>query len=78
MTAFGPTVIELANDPAPTDSTFSTRPDRQRLDFLTDLHNCDLLVLDDFLTIPVTGHTAAGLLNMLAASRKGHRIAGCR
>ncbi len=40
----------------------------QRLDFLTDLHNCDLLVLDDFLTIPVTGHTAAGLLNMLAAS----------
>lgn len=26
---------------------------QRRLDCLTDLHNCDLLVLDDFLTTPV-------------------------
>ncbi|BBY56087.1 hypothetical protein MKOR_33380 [Mycolicibacillus koreensis] len=32
-----------------------------------DLHNCDLLVLDDFLTTPVTPQTAAELLNILAA-----------
>ncbi|MBB1010693.1 ATP-binding protein, partial [Dietzia sp. SLG510A3-3B2-2] len=29
------------------------------------LHNCDLLVLDDFLTTPVAPHTAAELLNIL-------------
>ena len=40
---------------------------QRRLDFLTDLHNCDLLVLDDFLTTPVAAHTAAELLNILAA-----------
>lgn len=40
---------------------------QQRLDFLTDLHNCDLLVLDDFLTTPINQHTAAELLNILAA-----------
>src|SRR5699024_9734124 len=40
---------------------------QRRLDFLTDLHNCDLLVLDDFLTTPVAPHTAAELLNILAA-----------
>ena len=27
----------------------------QRLTFLTGLHTCDLLVLDDFLTTPITG-----------------------
>ena len=39
----------------------------QRLTFLTGLHTCDLLVLDDFLTTPITGETAAELLNILAA-----------
>lgn len=40
---------------------------QQRLDFLNDIHNCDLLVLDDFLTTPITQETAADLLNILAA-----------
>ena len=40
---------------------------QKRLDFLTDLHNCDLLVIDDFLTTPINQHTAAELLNILAA-----------
>lgn len=43
------------------------RTDPGRLRLLTDLHTCDLLVLDDFLTTPVTGETAAELLNILAA-----------
>ena len=43
------------------------RQDAQRLTFLTGLHTCDLLVLDDFLTTPITGETAAELLNILAA-----------
>lgn len=43
------------------------RSDPARLRFLTELHNCDLLVLDDFLTTPITGETAAELLNILAA-----------
>ena len=37
------------------------------MDFLTDLHNCDVLILDDFLTTPITQETAAELLNILAA-----------
>lgn len=40
---------------------------QKRLDFLTDLHNCNLLVIDDFLTTPINQHTAAELLNILAA-----------
>ena len=36
--------------------------DPARLRFLTDLHSCDALVLDDFLTTPITGETAAELL----------------
>lgn len=40
---------------------------QHRLDFLTDLHNCDVLILDDFLTTPITQETAAELLNILAA-----------
>jgi len=43
------------------------RQDAQRLTFLTGLHTCDLLVLDDFLTTPIPGETAAELLNILAA-----------
>ena len=43
------------------------RQDAARLAFLTGLHTCDLLVLDDFLTTPITGETAAELLNILAA-----------
>ncbi len=43
------------------------RQDAQRLAFLNGLHGCDLLVLDDFLTTPITGQTAAELLNILAA-----------
>lgn len=43
------------------------RQDKQRLDFLTGVHTCELLVLDDFLTTPITGETAAELLNILAA-----------
>lgn len=38
--------------------------------FLADLHTCDALFLDDFLTTPVTSETAAELLNILA-SREG-------
>ena len=45
--------------------------DAQRLRFLDDLNACDLLVLDDFLTTPITSDTAAQLLNILAA-REGH------
>lgn len=41
--------------------------DPARLRFLEALHSCDLLVLDDFLTTPITGETAAELLNILAA-----------
>lgn len=41
--------------------------DVERLKFLGRLHSCDLLVLDDFLTTPITSHTAAELLNILAA-----------
>ena len=43
------------------------RQDAARLAFLTGLHTCDLLVLDDFLTTPIPGETAAELLNILAA-----------
>lgn len=43
------------------------RQDAQRLSFLTSLHTRDLLVLDDFLTTPITGGIAAELLNALAA-----------
>lgn len=43
------------------------RADPARLKFLAKLHNCDLLVLDDFLTTPIAGETAAELLNILAA-----------
>jgi DNA replication protein DnaC len=43
------------------------RHDAQRLAFLTGVHTCELLVLDDFLTTPITGETAAELLNILAA-----------
>ncbi len=43
------------------------RQDTRRLAFLDSLHACDLLVLDDFLTTPITGQTAAELLNILAA-----------
>lgn len=43
------------------------RADAERLKFLTGLHSCDLLVLDDFLTTPITSETAAELLNILAA-----------
>ena len=41
--------------------------DAQRLRFLDELTACDLLVLDDFLTTPITSATAAQLLNILAA-----------
>ena len=41
--------------------------DPARLKFLNSLHSCDLLVLDDFLTTPITSETAAELLNILAA-----------
>jgi len=44
--------------------------DTERLRFLQDLHSCDVLVLDDFLTTPITSQTAAELLNILA-SREG-------
>lgn len=40
---------------------------QRRLDFLTELRDYDLLVLDDFLTTPITPRTAAELLNILAA-----------
>src|SRR5699024_3685863 len=38
-----------------------------RLDFLTDLHNCDVLLLDDLLTTPIPQEIASELLNILAA-----------
>ena len=41
--------------------------DPARLKFLEDLHSCDALVLDDFLTTPISSETAAELLNILAA-----------
>ena len=47
------------------------RADTARLRFLDGLHACDVLVLDDFLTTPITSETAAELLNILAA-REGH------
>lgn len=43
------------------------RSDPERLRFLTGVHTCDLLVLDDFLTTPISGDTASELLNILAA-----------
>lgn len=46
------------------------RNDAARLKFLDGLHACDLLVLDDFLTTPISSETAAELLNILA-SREG-------
>jgi len=44
---------------------------QRRLDFHTDPHNFDLLVLDDFLTTSVAPHTAAELINILAARKGG-------
>lgn len=41
--------------------------DPARLKFLEGLHACDALVLDDFLTTPISNETAAELLNILAA-----------
>lgn len=41
--------------------------DPRRMELLTDLTTCDLLVLDDFLTTPITLGTASALLNILAA-----------
>ncbi|MGJ0205196.1 ATP-binding protein [Leucobacter sp. gxy201] len=41
--------------------------DPTRLRFLEALHTCDLLVLDDFLTTPISSETAAELLNILAS-----------
>ena len=41
--------------------------DPARLKFLQELHSCDALVLDDFLTTPISSETAAELLNILAA-----------
>lgn len=46
------------------------RSDIARMKFLNGLHTCDLLVLDDFLTTPISSETAAELLNILA-SREG-------
>lgn len=41
--------------------------DPGRLRFLNDLHACDALILDDFLTTPISSENAAELLNILAA-----------
>ncbi|MGK0742135.1 ATP-binding protein [Leucobacter sp. Z1108] len=41
--------------------------DPARLRFLESLHSCDALILDDFLTTPISSETAAELLNILAA-----------
>lgn len=41
--------------------------DPARLKFLDGLHTCDALVLDDFLTTPISHESAAELLNILAA-----------
>lgn len=43
------------------------RADGARLTFLRGIQACDLLVLDDFLTTPISSSTAAELLNILAA-----------
>lgn len=43
------------------------RTDPARLAFLAGIHTCDLFVLDDFLTTPISGDTGAELLNILAA-----------
>ena len=56
---------DLANQLAVYD-----RSDIARMKFLNGLHTCDLLVLDDFLTTPISSETAAELLNILA-SREG-------
>ncbi|MBP1325041.1 DNA replication protein DnaC [Leucobacter exalbidus] len=56
---------DLANQLAVYD-----RSDAARLKFLDGLHTCDVLVLDDFLTTPISSETAAELLNILA-SREG-------
>lgn len=53
---------DLANQLAVYDKT-----DSARLKFLNELHSCEVLVLDDFLTTPITSDTAAELLNILAA-----------
>lgn len=43
------------------------RADAARLAFLREIQACDLLVLDDFLTTPISSAAAAELLNILAA-----------
>lgn len=49
--------------------------DPARLRFLENLHACDVLVLDDFLTTPITSETAAEVLNILAArERRGTTV----
>ncbi|MGB9034207.1 MAG: ATP-binding protein [Paeniglutamicibacter sp.] len=42
------------------------RSDPERLIFLQSLHDCDVLVLDDLLTTPITPDAASELLNILA------------
>lgn len=42
------------------------RTDPHRLSFLGTLHAVDVLVLDDFLTTPITADTASEILNILA------------
>lgn len=42
------------------------RSDPERLAFLQSLHDCDVLVLDDLLTTPITSDAASELLNILA------------
>ena len=42
------------------------RSDPERIAFLEDLHDCAILVLDDFLTTPITPDAAGELLNILA------------
>lgn len=56
---------DLANQLAVMDQS-----SQQYLDFLDALGNCDLLVLDDFLTTPISQAVADKLLNILA-SREG-------
>lgn len=41
--------------------------DPARMKFREELRNCDLLVLDDFLTTPITEEATAELLNILSA-----------
>lgn len=49
--------------------------DPARLEFLTHVIECDLLVLDDFLTTPINGATANEIFNLLAAREgKGSTI----